>query len=92
MTICKWEVAAIELITDELMKDEHVRALDNLKTFRRLFFVETGDIDTGESLGLLLKHGLVYKVEHLHDFNVPDFGITQKGMLVFEHYKFKTAA
>lgn len=87
MTVNEQEMFVIDLIVTELNKEENDRALENLKTLRRNYFVETGDISTGEPLTLLIKHGLAYRVEHLHDYNVPDFGITQRGMLVFEEYK-----
>lgn len=91
MTIDANELWVIGTIADELVKEENERALENLKTFRRNYFVETGDIQTGEGLTFMLKHGLAYRVEHLHDYNVPDYGITQRGMLVFEEYKHRHA-
>ncbi len=91
MAVTNEEMRMIEHLTKFLMQEENDRALDNLKCLRRNFFVETGDICTGEPLSILLNNGLAYRVEHLHDYNVPDYGITQRGMLVFEHYKHLTS-
>lgn len=91
MKICPNEMFVIDLIAKELMKEENSRAMENLRTLRRNFFVETGDIHTGEGINHLLRNGLCFSVVHLHDYNVPDFGITQRGLLVFEHIKFLEA-
>lgn len=79
----------ISFIASCLMKEPDEKVIENLKTFRKNYFVETGDIHTGEALCTLIKCGIVYKVEHMHDYNTPDFGITQRGLLVFEELKFK---
>ena len=87
MAVPAIEKATVAMIALEISKEENIRALDNLRTFRRQFAVETGDIDTGGGLHLLLTTGLVYQIQHIHDFNTPDFAITQRGMLVFEQLK-----
>lgn len=87
MSVTAIEKSTVVLISVEIAKEENIRALENLRTFRRQFVVETGDINTGEGLYFLIKTGLVYQIEHIHDFNTPDFAITQRGMLVFEQLK-----
>lgn len=89
MSVSATEKSIVTLIAKELTSDGNVRAIDNLRALRRNFAVETGDIDTGAGLSILLKLGLVYKIEHLHDYNVPDYAITQRGMLVYEQLKFE---
>lgn len=73
---------AIELKSSKAGKD--------LMLFGRNKFVEIGDVcGKTESINSLMGYGLVFKIEHVGDFNSPDFGITHLGYQVFEYLQLK---
>ncbi|MDN5511147.1 hypothetical protein [Acinetobacter sp.] len=56
-----------------------------LRRFGNEYFLESGDIPCKDSLQILIKRGLVFKVIHPYKtINTPDYGITHLGLQVYE--------
>lgn len=79
--ISKERLEVVTMISNNL---SNTRAGEDLVTIGRNKFVETGDVG-GKSFDTLLKYGLIFKIEHVGEFNSPDYGITHLGYQVYEH-------
>lgn len=81
--ISKEQLFLVTTIAKEL---KGTRTGEDLLLFGRNKFVEIGDIGgKSETVNKLIGFGLIFRIEHVGEFNSPDYGITHLGYQVFEY-------